>query len=97
MVGQQWRLWFDVESRYKATAMFVMFQGKGLWFDVESRYKATIQQKLAEDYELWFDVESRYKATLKTLKVVKYSCGLMQNQDIKQLRKIASEFGVVVV
>ncbi len=34
-------LWFDVESRYKATSTsrkFFVFQ---LWFDVESRYKAT--------------------------------------------------------
>ena len=33
---------------------------------------------------LWFDVESRYKATAIKGEERRYSCGLMQNQDIKQ-------------
>ena len=35
------RLWFDVESRYKATSHFKGKSPQTLWFDVESRYKAT--------------------------------------------------------
>ena len=34
-------LWFDVESRYKATHRSFGTQQSTLWFDVESRYKAT--------------------------------------------------------
>ena len=34
-------LWFDVESRYKATERQKNWKEKLLWFDVESRYKAT--------------------------------------------------------
>ena len=35
-------LWFDVESRYKATKYFRILNKNMLWFDVESRYKATV-------------------------------------------------------
>ena len=35
-------LWFDVESRYKATHGVLMCIYSLLWFDVESRYKATL-------------------------------------------------------
>ena len=35
-------LWFDVESRYKATKSMRLLPVCTLWFDVESRYKATI-------------------------------------------------------
>ena len=35
-------LWFDVESRYKATLNEMNAIIKELWFDVESRYKATL-------------------------------------------------------
>ena len=34
-------LWFDVESRYKATIENYLIFRLQLWFDVESRYKAT--------------------------------------------------------
>ncbi len=34
-------LWFDVESRYKATSDVSFWIPLMLWFDVESRYKAT--------------------------------------------------------
>lgn len=34
-------LWFDVESRYKATHILSHSSRAGLWFDVESIYKAT--------------------------------------------------------
>ena len=35
-------LWFDVESRYKATLAAELAEEDMLWFDVESRYKATL-------------------------------------------------------
>ena len=34
-------LWFDVESRYEATACLRSSSAALLWFDVESRYEAT--------------------------------------------------------
>ena len=33
---------------------------------------------------LWFDVESRYEATIIRKNIISVSCGLMQNQDMKQ-------------
>ncbi len=35
-------LWFDVESRYEATATKELQEMVLLWFDVESRYEATV-------------------------------------------------------
>ena len=35
--------------------------------------------------QLWFDVESRYEATSQRCQQVHTCCGLMQNQDMKQL------------
>lgn len=35
-------LWFDVESRYKATSHAFRSSHPSLWFDVESRYEATV-------------------------------------------------------
>lgn len=34
-------LWFDVESRYKATLEIVSAKQTELWFDVELRYEET--------------------------------------------------------
>ena len=71
------QLWFDVESRYEATACCVSNFGNLLWFDVESRYEATILPKTAAIMELWFDVESRYEATAESERAKAESCGLM--------------------
>ena len=70
-------LWFDVESRYKATEYLCTTNNNELWFDVESRYKATILTGLKNDVKLWFDVESRYKATPIKIRSSSESCGLM--------------------
>ncbi len=35
---------------------------------------------------LWFDVETRYKTTIESLQSYFNSCGLMQKQDIRQLK-----------
>ena len=55
------KLWFDVEKRYKT----ICRRGQGvlrpLWFDVEKRYKTITRRRKRGDAELWFDVEKRYK------------------------------------
>lgn len=58
-------LWFDVESRYKATTSSRSWANAWLWLDVESRYKVTNGRAMTDPLLLWFDVESRCKATCK--------------------------------
>ena len=70
-------LWFDVESRYKATCKRSGNNFGTLWFDVESRYKATKRYGRVLQTLLWFDVESRYKATSCHSHTQTYRCGLM--------------------
>ena len=41
-------LWFDVESRYEATANSILIKVNQLWFDVESRYEATDGKVISE-------------------------------------------------
>ena len=77
MVYYCFMLWFDVESRYKATVTRYKLLQILLWFDVESRYKATIAKPLQGGEGLWFDVESRYKATPVSWCTIALCCGLM--------------------
>ena len=44
--------------------------------------------------QLWFDVESKYEATSGSCTSVLGSCGLMQNQNMKQLKQSRSTFKV---
>ncbi len=56
-----------------------------LWFDVESKYEATDRHCERKLFPLWFDVESKYEATKPCCTICRFSCGLMQNQNMKQL------------
>ena len=44
--------------------------------------------------QLWFDVESKYEATYQIPEEQKVGCGLMQNQNMKQLKQSRSTFKV---
>ena len=68
-----------------------------LWFDVESRYETTKEKINQWRYKLWFDVESRYETTMEEYKDGSASCGLMQNQDMKQRIEITKQDEKVVV
>ena len=60
----KYRLWFDVEMRYKSIVLGVKIDGCVLWFDVEMRYKSIVQQAVCPEQALWFDVEMRYKSII---------------------------------
>ena len=58
----KYRLWFDVEMRYKSIDSQPTTEHQQLWFDVEMRYKSINAVVSINDRELWFDVEMRYKS-----------------------------------
>ena len=90
-------MWFDVVSKYEATQLLFELIYTELWFDVESKYEATVPAGKANTIALWFDVESKYEATIKKLVEDAVSCGLMFNQDMKQLSNCNSQGRGVVV
>ena len=72
-----YRLWFDVEQRYKTIQWLYPGAGLRLWFDVEQRYKTILPYYQKVMAELWFDVEQRYKTIRLRCRPPWCSCGLM--------------------
>ena len=58
----KYRLWFDVEMRYKSISAGHLSESAMLWFDVEMRYKSIKGYRRGRKKLLWFDVEMRYKS-----------------------------------
>ena len=76
-MAASFKLWFDVEKRYKTIVGSNFRASYQLWFDVEKRYKTINGSNSNKGNELWFDVEKRYKTIVRRPHSQTASCGLM--------------------